>query len=343
MIQPPSSDSFHSHRFCIAPMLDWSDRHARYFWRLLSKNALLYTEMITTGALLNGDAARFLQFDASEHPVALQLGGSDPAALASCVRLAEQFGYDEVNLNCGCPSDRVQNGAFGACLMAQPALVADCIKAMQDAGSIRVTIKHRIGIDDRDSYEEMASFVDTIAATGCDTFIVHARKAWLKGLSPKQNREIPPLRYDAVYRLKQEFPHLNIVINGGIDSLEPCHTHLEHVDGVMLGRSIYHSPYLLSTVDRDFFASTAPVKTRAQIIEELIPYIEYQLQLGNTLHAVTRHILGLYLGLPGARQFRRILSEKAPRPGATVAALREAVNSVESRANTALSRVMQFG
>ncbi len=324
-------------------MLDWSDRHARYFWRLLSKNALLYTEMITTGALLNGDAARFLQFNASEHPVALQLGGSDPTALASCVRLAEQFGYDEVNLNCGCPSDRVQNGAFGACLMAQPALVADCIKAMQDAGSIRVTIKHRIGIDDRDSYDEMASFVDTIAATGCDTFIVHARKAWLKGLSPKQNREIPPLRYDAVYRLKQEFPHLNIVINGGIGSLDACHAHLEHVDGVMLGRSAYHSPYLLSTVDRDFFASTAPVKTRTQIIEELIPYIECQLQLGNTLHAITRHILGLYLGLPGARQFRRILSEKAPRPGATVAALREAVNSVESRANTALSRVMQFG
>ena len=205
-------------------MLDWSDRHCRYFWRLLSKNALLYTEMITTGALLNGDAERFLQFDPSEHPLALQLGGSDRNALAACARLAEQHGYDEVNLNCGCPSDRVQNGAFGACLMAQPALVADCIKAMQDACSMRVTIKHRIGIDDCDSYAEMANFVDTVAATGCTTFIVHARKAWLKGLSPKQNREIPPLRYDDVYKLKQEFPHLTIVINGGIEALDdvPC-------------------------------------------------------------------------------------------------------------------------
>lgn len=335
--------AYSPHRFCIAPMLDWSDRHCRYFWRLLSKNALLYTEMITTGALLNGAAERFLQFDPSEHPLALQLGGSDRNALAACARLAQQQGYDEVNLNCGCPSDRVQNGAFGACLMAQPALVADCIKAMQDACSIRVTIKHRIGIDDCDSYAEMANFVETIAATGCNTFIVHARKAWLKGLSPKQNREIPPLRYDDVYKLKQEFPHLTIVINGGIDVLDDCHTHLENVDGVMLGRSAYHSPYLLSSVDREFFADTSPIKTRAQIIEELVPYIEQQLQQGNSLHSITRHILGLYLGLPGARQFRRILSEKAPRPGADIGALKEALASVEERRNIALSRVMHSG
>ena len=330
----------HPHRFCIAPMLDWSDRHCRYFWRLLSRNALLYTEMITTGALLRGDAQRFLQFDPSEHPLALQLGGSDRNDLAACAQLAEQYGYDEINLNCGCPSDRVQNGAFGACLMAQPALVADCIKAMQDACSIRVTIKHRIGIDDIDSYAAMANFVDTIAATGCDTFIVHARKAWLKGLSPKQNREIPPLRYDYVYQLKREFPHLNIVINGGIDSLDNCAVHLEHVNGVMLGRSAYHTPYLLSGVDRDFFADTRPAKTRAQIIEELLPYIERQLTLGHTLHAVTRHILGLYQGLPGARQFRRILSEKAPRPGAGINVLTEALASVERYRDSTLSHAV---
>lgn len=331
-----------SHRFCIAPMLDWSDRHCRYFWRLLSNNALLYTEMITTGALLRGDAQRFLQFDPSEHPLALQLGGSDRNDLAACARLAEQHGYDEINLNCGCPSDRVQNGAFGACLMAQPALVADCIKAMQDACSIRVTIKHRIGIDDMDNYAAMANFVDTIAATGCNTFIVHARKAWLKGLSPKQNREIPPLRYDYVYQLKREFPHLNIVINGGIDSLDSCAVHLEHVDGVMLGRSAYHTPYLLSSVDRNFFADTRPVKTRAQIIEELLPYIEQQLHLGHTLHTVTRHILGLYQGLPGARQFRRILSEKAPRAGADISVLTEALARVERHRDSALSYSAHF-
>ena len=343
MTQPQPPHNLSTHRFCIAPMLDWSDRHCRYFWRLLSKNALLYTEMITTGALLNGATERFLQFDDSEHPLALQLGGSDRNALAACAQLAERRGYDEVNLNCGCPSDRVQNGAFGACLMARPALVADCIKAMQDACSIRVTIKHRIGIDDSDSYDAMASFVDTVAATGCKTFIVHARKAWLNGLSPKQNREIPPLRYADVYQLKQEFPHLTIVINGGIDALDECRQHLEKVDGVMLGRSAYHSPYFLGSVDRDLFADTAPVKTRAQIIEALLPYIEIQLQLGNSLHAITRHILGLYQGLPGARQFRRILSEKAPRAGADCSALKEALACVEARSDAILSRAANSG
>lgn len=310
-------------------MIDWSDRHARFFWRLLTKNAVLYTEMITTGALLHGAAARFLRFDASEHPLALQLGGSDPADLAACAKLAEQHGYDEVNLNCGCPSDRVQNGAFGACLMAQPQRVADCIKAMQDACSLRVTIKHRIGIDDCDSYEEMANFVATVAATGCKTFIVHARKAWLSGLSPKENREIPPLRYAEVYRLKQEFPQLNIVINGGIDTIDACREHLQSVDGVMLGRAAYHNPYLLSTVDRDLFDASAAVPTRAEVIRRLLPYIESEMQRGATLHHITRHILGLYQGEPGARQFRRILSERAHRKGAGIDVLLTALAGVE--------------
>jgi tRNA-dihydrouridine synthase A len=329
---------FHTHRFCIAPMIDWSDRHARYFWRLLTKNAVLYTEMVTTGALLHGAAARFLRFDASEHPLALQLGGSDPAALAACAKLAEQHGYDEVNLNCGCPSDRVQNGAFGACLMAQPQRVADCIKAMQDACSLRVTIKHRIGIDDNDSYEEMAQFVETVAATGCSTFIVHARKAWLSGLSPKENREIPPLRYAEVYRLKKEFPQLNIVINGGIAHLAACREHLQHVDGVMLGRAAYHNPYLLSTVDRDLFGANASVSTRADIIECLLPYIDAELKRGATLHHITRHILGLYQGEPGARQFRRLLSERAHRRDAGIDILLMALAAVEPALTNAQMR-----
>jgi tRNA-dihydrouridine synthase A len=312
-------------------MLDWSDRHCRYFWRLLCRNALLYTEMVTTGALLHGAAERFLDYDPSEHPVALQLGGSDPQALAACAKLAQHWGYDEVNLNCGCPSDRVQNGAFGACLMARPALVADCIKAMQDACSIRVTVKHRIGIDDIDSYEAMASFVETVAATGCDTFIVHARKAWLQGLSPKQNREIPPLRYDDVYRLKRDFPELTIVINGGIDTLTQCETHLQQVDGVMLGREAYHNPYLLATVDRDLFGADTPVPTRAQIAEQMLPYIEQHLRSGGTVHHVTRHMLGLYLGQPGGRQFRRHLSEHAARRGADIDTVRAALALVENR------------
>ncbi len=332
---------FTTHRFCIAPMIDWSDRHARFFWRLLTKNAVLYTEMITTGALLHGAAARFLCFDPSEHPLALQLGGSDPADLAACTKLAEQHGYDEVNLNCGCPSDRVQNGAFGACLMAQPQRVADCIKAMQDACSLRVTIKHRIGIDDLDSYDAMANFVGTIAATGCNTFIVHARKAWLSGLSPKENREIPPLRHAEVYRLKQEFPQLNIVINGGIDNIDACREHLQHVDGVMLGRAAYHNPYLLSTIDRDLFDANAAVLTRAEVIEGLLPYIENEIKGGATLHHITRHILGLYQGQPGARQFRRTLSEHAPRKNAGIDVLLTALAAVEPVFTSEKMRIAQ--
>lgn len=323
------TEKFNTHRFCIAPMIDWSDRHARFFWRLLTKNAVLYTEMITTGALLHGAASRFLRFDSSEHPLALQLGGSDPADLAACAKLAEQHGYDEVNLNCGCPSDRVQSGAFGACLMAQPQRVADCIKAMQDACSLRVTIKHRIGIDDCDSYEKMADFVATVATTGCSTFIVHARKAWLSGLSPKQNREIPPLRYADVYRLKQDFAHLNIVINGGIENIGVCHEHLQYVDGVMLGRAAYHNPYLLSTVDRDLFDADTAVPARADVIEGLLPYIGAELKQGATLHHITRHILGLYQGEAGARQFRRILSERAHRRDAGIDVLLTALAAVE--------------
>ena len=332
---------FNTHRFCIAPMIDWSDRHARFFWRLLTKNTVLYSEMITTGALLHGAAARFLRFDPSEHPIALQLGGSDPADLAACAKLAEQHGYDEVNLNCGCPSDRVQNGAFGACLMAQPQRVADCIKSMQDACSLAVTIKHRIGIDDLDSYDAMANFVGTVAATGCNTFIVHARKAWLSGLSPKENREIPPLRYAEVYRLKQEFPQLNIVINGGIEKVDACNEHLQYVDGVMLGRAAYHNPYLLSTVDRDLFDATAKVPTRAEVIEGLLPYIENEIKKGATLHHITRHILGLYQGEPGARQFRRILSERAHRKDAGIDVLFTALAAVEPAFANETMRIAQ--
>jgi len=334
--------SLSTHRFCIAPMLDWSDRHCRYFWRTLSEHALLYTEMITTGALLRGDTERLLQFDRREHPVALQLGGNNPLDLGACARMAEERGYDEVNLNCGCPSDRVRNGAFGACLMANPNLVADCIKAMQDACSIRVTIKHRIGIDDIDSYAAMANFVDIVAATGCNVFIVHARKAWLSGLSPKENREIPPLRYDDIYRLKQDFPHLTVVINGGINNFEACHEHLRHVDGVMLGRSAYHHPYLLASTDREFFDPNARVKTRLEVMTEFLPYIERELQRGNSLHSMTRHILGLYQAMPGARQFRRILSEHGPRAGADRSIVIAALTAVE-RELVALSAVHHSG
>lgn len=291
-------------------MLDWTDRHCRYFHRLLTRHALLYTEMVTTGALLHGDRERFLHFDPAEHPLALQLGGSDPENLASCAGMAENFAYDEVNLNVGCPSDRVQNGRFGACLMAEPDLVAECVAAMRENVAIPVTVKCRIGIDDRDSYSELQHFIATVAAAGCGTFIVHARKAWLLGLSPKQNREIPPLRHDLVYRIKQDFPDLQIVINGGITSLEQSRGMLEFVDGVMIGREAYHNPYLLSGVDRLFLDANLPVKTRQEVIMEFLPYVQRQLSQGVRLHSMTRHILGLFHGVPGARGWRRHLSER---------------------------------
>ncbi|WP_446811958.1 tRNA dihydrouridine(20/20a) synthase DusA [Methylomonas sp. 2BW1-5-20] len=311
-----NADNRPSCRFSIAPMLDWTDPHCRYFHRTLSQHALLYTEMVTTGAILHGNRDRHLQFNAEEHPVALQLGGSNPADLAECSRIATAYGYDEINLNVGCPSDRVQNGRFGACLMAEPELVAECVTAMQQAVSIPVTVKSRIGIDDRDSYEELTRFISTVAAAGCETFIVHARKAWLSGLSPKQNRDIPPLRYDVVFQLKQDFPKLEIVINGGINSLEVSLDMLKKVDGVMLGREIYHNPYLLAEVDGLIFNDEHPIKSRKETVLALLPYIEQQLQQGVRLHCITRHMLGLFHGVDGARAWRRHLSENATRFGA---------------------------
>lgn len=317
------------HVFSVAPMLDWTDRHCRFFHRLISKQALLYTEMITTGALLYGDRQRFLQFEPSEHPLAVQLGGSDPVDLAACAKIAEDFGYDEVNLNVGCPSDRVQNGRFGACLMAEPELVAECVAAMRNAVSIPVTVKSRIGIDERDSYEELVRFIGAAAGAGCKTFIVHARKAWLKGLSPKQNREVPPLRYDMVYQLKRDFPALQIVLNGGITTLEQAEEALRHgIDGVMMGREAYHNPYILAEVDRRLFGSKADMIARAEIIEKLVPYVEEQLAEGVRLHSITRHILGLFHGEPGARSWRRHLSEHAVKYGAGASVIREALKFI---------------
>ncbi|MFJ3469901.1 tRNA dihydrouridine(20/20a) synthase DusA [Pseudomonas sp. NPDC090201] len=297
-----------SRRFSVAPMMDWTDRHCRFFLRLLSKNALLYTEMVTTGALLHGDSERFLRHDQSEHPLALQLGGSNPADLAASARLAEAAGYDEVNLNVGCPSDRVQNNMIGAVLMGHPQLVADCVKAMRDAVSIPVTVKHRIGINGRDSYEQLCEFVGTVREAGCTSFTVHARIAILEGLSPKENREIPPLRYDVAARLKQDFPDLEFILNGGIKTLEQCCEHLQTFDGVMLGREAYHNPYVLAEVDRELFGSTAPQITRAQALAQLRPYVEAHLRDGGAMHHITRHVLGLGTGFPGARKFRQLLS-----------------------------------
>ena len=314
--------------FSIAPMMDWSDRHCRMFWRQLSEHALLYTEMVTTGAIIHAGPERFLQFNDDEHPIALQLGGSDPKDLAHCAKIAEGWGYDEVNLNCGCPSDRVQSGMFGACLMAQPQLVADCIKAMQDACSIPITIKHRIGIDDMESYDDLVAFVEPIAATGCRTFIVHARKAWLQGLSPKQNREIPPLDYPMVYRLKKDFPALEIIVNGGITELSDCETHLQQADGVMLGRAAYHNPYLLAEVDQCFYQQDKPIKTRQQVLLDFLPYVEEQLNLGVPLNHISRHILGLFQQVPGAKQFRRYISENAHLKGAGIEVLEQAMQKL---------------
>lgn len=313
-------------RFTLAPMMEWSTSDCRTFWRLLTQNAVLYSEMVTTGALLHGDKARFLDYNACEHPLALQLGGSNPRDLAECSKIAEDWGYDEVNLNCGCPSDRVQNGMIGACLMAEPELVADCIAAMQNAVKIPVTVKHRIGIDDMEDYEGLVKFVSTIAATGCNTFIVHARKAWLKGLSPKENREVPPLQYDKVYQLKQDFPHLEIIINGGITTLEQSKQLLAHVDGVMLGREAYANPYLLAEVDQQIYGVSRPVISRTEVMEGFIAYCEEQLANGTRLNHLTRHILGLYQGLPRSRQFRRILSEQAHKPGAGIGVVKQALD-----------------
>lgn len=322
---PITPNKYKAHRFCTAPMLDWTDRHCRFFHRLISQHALLYTEMVTTGALIHGDHHRFLQFNAAEHPLAFQLGGSNPHDLAVCARMVEDYGYTEVNLNVGCPSDRVQNGRFGACLMAEPELVAECYAAMSRAVAIPVTIKSRIGIDERDSYRELAHFIITIANAGCKTFIVHARKAWLSGLSPKQNREIPPLRYDLVFQLKKDFPQLEIIVNGGITSLDQAEAMLKSVDGVMMGREVYHNPYILAGVDRRFFGSDRDPLLRHEIVAKLIPYIQDQVKTEVRLNSVSRHILGLFHGEPGARGWRRYISENVSKSGADEKVILEAL------------------
>ncbi|MGH8457354.1 MAG: tRNA dihydrouridine(20/20a) synthase DusA [Stenotrophobium sp.] len=297
-------------------MMDWTDRHCRYFLRLLSRHARLYTEMITTGAIINGERQRILRFDRSEHPVALQLGGCDPDALARCAEIGEQFGYDEINLNCGCPSDRVIDGRFGACLMRKPDLVAECVAIMSKVTSLPVTVKNRIGIDNTEEYRFLRHFVETVAEAGCETFIIHARKAWLTGLSPKENREIPPLRYEVVYRLKQDFPQLNIVINGGIKTLDECSEHLRHVDGVMLGREPYENPWMMSQVDEQLFGARASTLTRMDALRRFMPYVQRELDAGTPLAHITKHILGLFRSEHGGRAFRRVISERACKPGA---------------------------
>ncbi|WP_026121826.1 tRNA dihydrouridine(20/20a) synthase DusA [Paraburkholderia kururiensis] len=296
-------------RVSVAPMMDWTDRHCRAFHRFVSRHAWLYTEMVTTGALIHGDVARHLAFTPEEAPVALQLGGSEPDDLARAARLGEQWGYDEINLNCGCPSERVQRGAFGACLMNEPQLVADCVKAMRDVVSVPVTVKHRIGVDAVEEYGFVRDFVGTVAEAGCNVFIVHARNAILKGLSPKENREIPPLKYEYAYQLKRDFPQLEIVINGGIKTLDEVAMHLEHVDGVMLGREAYHNPYVLADVDARFYGSTAAAPSRAEVEARLVEYCATELARGTYLGAMTRHALGLYRGVAGTRGWRRVLSD----------------------------------
>ena len=306
-------------RLSVAPMMDWTDRHCRYFHRLMSQNALLYSEMVTAPAVIHGDRARLLNFDKAEHPVALQLGGSDPVQLAQAARIGVEFGYDEVNLNCGCPSDRVQSGSFGAVLMENPALVADCVAAMRAAVHVPITVKCRIGVDDNDSYAALCDFVAINRNAGCTTFIVHARKAWLSGLSPKQNREVPPLNYPAVFALKRDFPELEIILNGGLKTLTDCSTALDNIDGVMIGREAYQNPYMLARVDAEIFGrAQVPMLSRIDIALRYATYIEQQLQQGSRLNHMTRHILGLFNGVPGARQWRRFLSENAHKPGAGI-------------------------
>jgi tRNA-dihydrouridine synthase A len=312
--------------FSVAPMMDWTDRHCRVFHRLLAPRALLYTEMVTAPAVIHGDRERLLGFDPVEHPVALQLGGSEPDDLAQAARIGAELGYDEINLNVGCPSDRVQSGRFGACLMREPALVRDCVAAMREAVvsfDIPVTVKCRIGVDDQDEYAGLAAFVETVQQSGCAHFIVHARKAWLQGLSPKENREVPPLNYARVYRLKAEHPRLSVVINGGVSSVADVRTHLEHVDGVMLGRTAYHEPYRLAEIEHALHGT--PLPDRDEVLAHLRPYVEAHLARGDRLQHITRHILGLYQGLPGARAFRRVLSEQAHRADAGWSVVEQAI------------------
>jgi len=309
-------------------MMDWTDRHCRYFFRLISKRARLYTEMITAPALAHGDVPRHLDFDPAEHPVALQLGGSDPRALAHAAQLGERWGYDEINLNCGCPSERVQTGSFGACLMADPALVADCVRAMRDAVAIAVTVKHRIGLDAGEDFGFVRDFVGTVAAAGCDVFIVHARNAVLKGLSPKENREVPPLRYDYARQLKLDFPEITVVLNGGLVDWQAIERERHGVDGVMLGRAAYYDPWLLANADSRLFGETAVARSRADVVEALIPYAHRELARGTSLRSIVRHVLGLYHGVPGGRRFRRLLSDAARLRDGDPSLLRDALRAV---------------
>jgi tRNA-dihydrouridine synthase A len=315
-------------RVSVAPMMDWTDRHCRAFHRVLTRNALLYTEMAVDKAVLRGDTPRLIGFDASEHPVALQLGGSDPVELAQAARIGAGFGYDEINLNVGCPSDRVQSGRFGACLMLEPELVADCVKAMSDVVDVPVTVKCRIGVDEQDAETALFGFVETVAGAGVTSFTVHARKAWLKGLSPKDNRTIPPLDYDLVRRLKARRPDLEIILNGGLEGLGHGLEEGHGVDGIMLGRAAYHTPWCLARVDSRVFGESDPVQTRHDALAAYRPYIAERLKLGTPLHAITRHLLGLFQGLPGARQWRRILSTQANQPGAGLDVLDEAETAI---------------
>jgi len=331
-----------AHQISVAPMLDWTDRHERYFLRLISKHILLYTEMVTTGAILHGDQQRHLDFDPKEQPLALQLGGSDPVDLAKCARLAEQWGYSQINLNVGCPSDRVQSGKFGACLMAEPELVRDCLKSMISAVSIPVTVKTRIGIDRNDTYDELKHFVRIVQNSGCNVFIIHARKAWLDGLSPKENRHIPPLCYERVYKIKQHFPELEIIINGGITNLEQCDEHLKYVDGVMIGREVYQNPYILESVDNTYYLDGSTHKTRLEILELLYPYIEQHLALGGKLNHITRHILGLFQAQPGAKYWRRVLSQQAHQQGAGLEVIKSALQSMQEQADRIQNRLAKM-
>lgn len=316
----------------VAPMMDWTDRHCRYFLRRIAPHIRLYTEMIAASALIHGDRGRLLDYHASEHPLAVQLGGSEPGDLAQCARWAQEWGYDEVNLNIGCPSDRVQSGRFGACLMLEPERVADCVRAMREVVAIPVTVKCRTGVDERDSYADLVRFIDPLVEAGLERIIIHARKAWLQGLSPKQNRELPPLHYERVYRVKSDYPQLQVHINGGIDSVQAVCEHLRKVDGVMLGRAAYHNPWLLAEVETALYPGTVDRLTRHQVVEAMLPYIEEELSRGVRLQQITRHMLGLFQGQAGARAWRRTLSERAHLEGAGIEVLEHALKCIPSQA-----------
>ncbi len=329
MSNPTDTDPLPPRTLSVAPMMAWTTPECRYFLRLISRHTWLYTEMVTAQALMHGDSTRLLRHHPGEGPVALQLGGCEPRSLATAAALGEAHGYNEINLNVGCPSDRVQNGRFGACLMAEPELVAECVAAMARACDVPVTVKTRIGIDDMDDYEHLARFTDTVARAGCRTFIVHARKAWLQGLSPRENREVPPLRYESVYRLKREFPDLEVIINGGVRDWDAIDTHLQHVDGVMIGRQAYHDPYLLAAADTKLHGDERPARSRGQVVCDMVPFVRERVDDGERLHTVTRHMLGLFQGQPGARRWRRYLSTHGCRPGADEQTLLAALAEVK--------------